>query len=664
MRAVLLPIILAALVSLVAIPLLVSAFTFTRPLSYGAKGNDVVALQQYLKDQGYFHYGTTTGYFGPYTWRALAAFQWDSKLEPVGYLGPKSELVLNKLLDQSLTSLATSTPAAPAAPTATSTISLAPTPPPAPIYTTPPPTPAVGQPWHAPSGGGGGGPPAATPAPTPPPAPAVPESGATITISADSQKEGTPIGPIVIGTLSVVGGSGSYTFTKTADPDNAFTLTEADLRGSIVFDYETAPSHQVTITADNGVDPVITKTFTILVTNAVDRTAVVLGSDTIAVFDPASLNLSDGTTGGFFSALYDGRYVYYTQAYGTADDGDGKWILQYDTSLPFSSAASWKTIDLTTIDGDLYYNFFLAFDGHYLYTVPGVYEVASRAPLTKLVFARFDITKDFASPSSWQTLDLASIFGVFQSFGGADFDGRYIYYAGYYDGVSGLYTTPTVRYDTHGPFTDTSSWQSVDLSSHTENNFFGVSAHGQYVYLLNDGDSWARYNTALPFTSDSSWDYFDIRTLDNTTMATTADYPSICWDGPIGYMIPNYTDPGPLKYAIAYDSRNSFTDPASYTLFDLTSVGALPSHFNGCTSDARYVYFSPTSGSGALFRFDKTGSFTSPSSWERFDTSTIDPTTVGIEGSGAFSGSYIYMPDFNDGHPSKFLRIDGVSKSP
>jgi peptidoglycan hydrolase-like protein with peptidoglycan-binding domain len=102
MRAALISIFLAILVALCAIPLLTSALTFTRPLSYGAKGNDVVALQQYLKDQGYFHYPDITGYFGPYTWRALAAFQWDNKLEPVGYLGPKSELALNKLLDQSL----------------------------------------------------------------------------------------------------------------------------------------------------------------------------------------------------------------------------------------------------------------------------------------------------------------------------------------------------------------------------------------------------------------------------------------------------------------------------------------------------------------------------------------------------------------------------------
>src|ERR1019366_10369217 len=136
MRAVLLSIFLAALVSLVAIPLLASALTFTRPLAFGSSGTDVSALQQYLKDQGYFHYPDITGFFGSYTWRALAAFQWDNNLEPVGYVGPKSELALNKLLDQSLASLATSTPAASTAATATSTISLVPTPPPAPIYPT------------------------------------------------------------------------------------------------------------------------------------------------------------------------------------------------------------------------------------------------------------------------------------------------------------------------------------------------------------------------------------------------------------------------------------------------------------------------------------------------------------------------------------------------
>jgi peptidoglycan hydrolase-like protein with peptidoglycan-binding domain len=173
MRASITSIFLAALVSLGAIPLFASALTFTRPLAYGSSGTDVSALQQYLKDQGYFHYPDITGYFGPYTWRAIAAFQWDNKLESVGYLGPKTELALNKLLDQSLASLATSTSAATPSSSPPAIPSLVSLPPPAPIYTTPPPTPAIGQPWHAPSGGGyAGGPPAAIPEPAPPPAPA------------------------------------------------------------------------------------------------------------------------------------------------------------------------------------------------------------------------------------------------------------------------------------------------------------------------------------------------------------------------------------------------------------------------------------------------------------------------------------------------------------
>ena len=82
-------------------------------------------------------------------------------------------------------------------------------------------------------------------------------------------------------------------------------------------------------------------------------------------------------------------------------------------------------------------------------------------------------------------------------------------------------------------------------------------------------------------------------------------------------------------------------------------------------ADARYIYSVPSgTADDNLIRFDKTKPFTSPSSWEVFHTKTIDSIASGMEGPGAFDGSYIYLPDFNDGNPSKFLRIDGVSKSP
>lgn len=75
----------------------------------------------------------------------------------------------------------------------------------------------------------------------------------------------------VVGILSVVGGSGTYTFSITADPDNKFAIANDDeLIIDELLDYETATSHSVTIEADNGVDDPITRVFTITVTDVAE----------------------------------------------------------------------------------------------------------------------------------------------------------------------------------------------------------------------------------------------------------------------------------------------------------------------------------------------------------------------------------------------------------
>jgi hypothetical protein len=53
---------LALLFLLLALPILVSASTFTRPLVVGSKGSDVSALQQILVNGGYLS-TAPTGYF-------------------------------------------------------------------------------------------------------------------------------------------------------------------------------------------------------------------------------------------------------------------------------------------------------------------------------------------------------------------------------------------------------------------------------------------------------------------------------------------------------------------------------------------------------------------------------------------------------------------------
>ena len=75
----------------------------------------------------------------------------------------------------------------------------------------------------------------------------------------------------VIGSLAVNNGSGSYTFSITSDPDSKFKIANDDeLQVDGALDFEAAASHQVTVEADNGVDPPLSRTFTVFVINLIE----------------------------------------------------------------------------------------------------------------------------------------------------------------------------------------------------------------------------------------------------------------------------------------------------------------------------------------------------------------------------------------------------------
>ncbi len=93
-------------------------------------------------------------------------------------------------------------------------------------------------------------------------------SDPVIVLSASTIAESAPVGS-TIGTLSVLNGDASYTFSVaiSGDPDAKFTLLGADLTTSDTLDFETAAFHQVTLEADNGVDPALSRSFVISVMN-------------------------------------------------------------------------------------------------------------------------------------------------------------------------------------------------------------------------------------------------------------------------------------------------------------------------------------------------------------------------------------------------------------
>lgn len=82
--------------ALVLLPGLVTAATFTRPLTVGSQGADVTTLQRILQQQGYLA-AAPTGFFGPLTAGALAKFQTAHGIEALGGVGPKTRTLLNSL---------------------------------------------------------------------------------------------------------------------------------------------------------------------------------------------------------------------------------------------------------------------------------------------------------------------------------------------------------------------------------------------------------------------------------------------------------------------------------------------------------------------------------------------------------------------------------------
>ncbi|HET8581077.1 MAG TPA: peptidoglycan-binding protein [Candidatus Paceibacterota bacterium] len=88
-----------------------AAPVLTRSLSIGSKGDDVSALQRFLKALGYFAYPSITGYFGQVTADAVIAFQRGHGIDPIGIVGPQTRAAI--ALIGAVVSQGTGTPSPP-----------------------------------------------------------------------------------------------------------------------------------------------------------------------------------------------------------------------------------------------------------------------------------------------------------------------------------------------------------------------------------------------------------------------------------------------------------------------------------------------------------------------------------------------------------------------
>lgn len=77
-------------------PITADTIIFSQDLKSGAKSDDVVKLQDFLKSQGYFQ-GTSTGLFGPKTVESLKLWQNLNGINPTGVFDAKTRAVINSL---------------------------------------------------------------------------------------------------------------------------------------------------------------------------------------------------------------------------------------------------------------------------------------------------------------------------------------------------------------------------------------------------------------------------------------------------------------------------------------------------------------------------------------------------------------------------------------
>ncbi len=355
--------------------------------------------------------------------------------------------------------------------------------------------------------------------------------------------------------------------------------------------------------------------------NTVRRHGVVLRYDTHAAFkgpdawQAYDAEQTDGlATRGFYGAVFDGAYVYFTprtdgQSYHTR-------VLRYDTRLPFKQDASWAAFDVGL--NNSYQG--CAFDGRYVYFAPGANQDRERAGGRPAPMLRYDTQKPFADRASYEVYELSGHPGLENTrvdLDGISFDGRYMYYAP-------LIGELVVRFDTRRPFTQPESWawfkpQGLKMC-------VGPVFDGRHVYFGGyNTHNVVRYDTAADFLAPAAWQCVDVKQVCGVAWA---GYDGGFFDGRYLYLTPFYEqqtglpdEPNKIHaQAVRYDTLAAFDSPAAWQWKDAGHTdGLFTVGYNAGATDGRYLYFAPWHdgvayanggkivGHGRVLRYDTVG---------------------------------------------------------
>jgi len=344
---------------------------------------------------------------------------------------------------------------------------------------------------------------------------------------------------------------------------------------------------------------------------------------------------------GYFGACFDGRYVYFSPEH-TEDLATHAVVLRYDTHGDFKDPRSYAAYDAKHTGGlDTRGYYGAGFDGRYVYFVPRQHDMAEY----HTYILRLDTRGDFKSPASWDAFDI----GPKHSSQSCAFDGRYLYLMPGYEGpvrTEANLSPNVIRYDTTAPFKDRKSYEQVDISTFlgkTAVCFDGAAFDGRYVFLSPLSGDPVRFDTQGKFADAKSWSRIDGKQVG---VGMTV---GVVFDGKwVYYCAYAHGVVSRVDVTKPFDDPKSW----QWRDVDLTE-GHRTAGFDGGFFDGRYVTFVPFVYGGGKYgenytlhgnhvRYDTLAPFESETSWQAFDAYVTEGLrTVGQNG-GAFDGRYFY----------------------
>jgi hypothetical protein len=356
-------------------------------------------------------------------------------------------------------------------------------------------------------------------------------------------------------------------------------------------------------------------------------------------------------------ALFDGRRIYWVPYGAPAIPGGtaSPWMAVYDTTLPFGSTTSYQVVSLITESGSSAAQGFLggAIDPQgFLYFAPQ----AGKYPYTSGVVLRFDTSKLVTDTTAYSTFDVTQVTtgGVTacSGYASACCDGRWVYFCPTQRGMYPSSLVPhgsAVRYDTTKTFSDTHSWEVIDMTT-VFSGLFGmqsVQSDGAFVYYAPFASYYlARYEIDGSFTSSGAWASFDMRTI-----MPQADV------GPTGitqvgrYLFFNPWKQGstPVSIIARYDTLapGGLTSVASWATFDLSTLptSSAAQGYQGSLTDGLYLYMIPAdNGSGVppFLRYDSRKDLSDSAAWTEIAGTPSPSSSAILSTGGAMDGIYGY----------------------